>query len=319
MKKLIALLLLLTMCALPLVSCGEPDNTKIRVGFLAGPTGMGMAKLIYDNGGVETGNEKYSFEKFPNTEKAKAALTAGQVDVICLPTNEAVAYYNDTDDNLTVLAINTLNTLYVLSDGNNNVESFSDLAGKTVYTCSDGTPNEIVEYLLKTAKVNATVSTEFDGKTIKTPADLGALVTNGSLPIAIVPEPMVTASTLKNQSYSIDLNISDVWEANCDTPLTMGCIVASKTFVDEHKSVIENFLDEYKASIQFIDDKNNIDASADYVVKAGVMDKAPAAKKALTNLSGAIKYIDGNEMKEALKAFYKAVGVSEPKKDAFYY
>ncbi len=319
MKKLIALLLLLTVCVLPLTACGEPDNTKIRVGYLAGPTGMGMAKLIHDNGGVEAGNEKYSFEKFPNTEKAKAALTAGQVDAICLPTNEAVAYYNDTDDNLTVLAINTLNTLYVLSDAENTVASFADLAGKTVYTCSDGTPSEILDYLLKTAKVDATVSTEFGGKAIKTPADLGALVTNGSIPIAVVPEPMVTSSTLKNSSYSIDINISDVWAASCDTPLTMGCIVASKTFVDEHKTVVESFLKDYKASIQFMDDKNNIDTAAEYVVETGVMNAAPAAKKALTNLNGAIKYIDGKEMKEALNAFYKAVGASAPKKDAFYY
>lgn len=319
MKKIIALLILLSVCILPLASCGEPDNTKIRVGYLAGPTGMGMAKLIHDNGGLDVGNEKYSFEKFPNTEKAKAALTAGQVDAICLPTNEAVAYYNDTDDNLAVLAINTLNTLYVLSDAENTVSSFSDLSGKTIYTCSDGTPSEIVEFLLKTSKIEATVSTEFDGKAIKTPADLGALVTNGSLPIAVVPEPMVTSSTLKNSSYSIDINISDVWEENCDTPLTMGCIVASKTFVDEHKSVIKSFLDEYQASIQFIDDKNNLDTAAEYVVESGVMNAAPAAKKALTNLNGAIKYIDGKEMKDALDAFYKAVGASAPKKDAFYF
>jgi NitT/TauT family transport system substrate-binding protein len=319
MKKIIALLILLSVCIIPLTSCNEPDNTKLRVGYLAGPTGMGMAKLIHDNGGAEAGNEKYSFEKFPNTEKAKAALTAGQVDAICLPTNEAVAYYNDTDDNLTVLAINTLNTLYVLSDANTTVSSFSELAGKTVYTCSDGTPSEIVEYLLKAAKIEATVATEFNGKAIKTPADLGALVKNGDLPIAVVPEPIVTSSTAQNSSYSIDINISDVWYDWCDTPLTMGCIVASKTFVDEHKSVIENFLDEYKESIKFIDSKENIDTAAEYVVEAGVMNAAPAAKKALTNLNGAIKYIDGKDMKEALGAFYKAIGASAPKKDAFYY
>ena len=142
---------------------------------------------------------------------------------------------------------------------------------------------------------------------------------NGSLPIAVVPEPMVTSSTLKIQSYSIDLNINDVWEEKCETPLTMGCIVANKTFVNEHKTVIDSFLEEYKASIAFIDDKNNLDTSAEYVVEAGVMNAVPAAKKALTNLSGAIKYIDDKDMKSALTAFYKAVGVSGPKKDAFYY
>ena len=314
MKKIIALLIVLSVCILPLVSCGEPDNTKIRVGFLAGPTGMGMAKLIHDNGGVETGNEKYSFEKFPNTDKAKAALTAGQVDVICLPTNEAVAYYNSADDNVTVLAINTLNTLCVLSDANTTITQFSDLAGKTIYTCSDGTPSEIIKYLLKVSNIDAKVSTEFNGKEIKTPADLGALLE--SLPIAVVPEPIITSA---NKSHTIDINLSNVWNEKCDTPIAMGCIIASKTFVDEHKSVIENFLEEYKASINFVNDEQNIDTAADYIVEAGVMGKAPAAKKVLTNLNGAIKYIDGKEMKEILTSFYKAVGVPAAKNDAFYY
>lgn len=322
MKKLIALLILLSVCILPLASCAEPDNTKMRVGFLAGPTGMGMAKLIHDNGGVDAGNEKYSFTKFAGQEAttlAKTALTNRTVDAICLPTNEAVAYFNSTDDDLVVLAINTLNTLYVVSDENNTLTSFSDLEGKTIYTCSDGTPNEIIEYLLNKMNIKATVSTEFDGKTIKAPAMLGELVKEGKIPIAAVPEPMVTSALLQNKTYSVDINISDVWEEKSDTPLTMGCIVASKTFVNEHKTVVQNFLKEYEASIEFIDDKNNLDTAAEYVVEAGIMQAVPAAKKALTNLGGAIKYIDGKEMKEALIAFYKAVGISLPKNDAFYY
>ena len=76
MKKLIALLILLSVCILPLASCGEPDNTKMRVGFLAGPTGMGMAKLIHDNGGVDTGNDKYEFEGFLGGDAIYKAKTA---------------------------------------------------------------------------------------------------------------------------------------------------------------------------------------------------------------------------------------------------
>ena len=70
MKKIIALFLLITtLFSLSACSCFQgndknpPERIKIRIGYMAGPTGMGMAKLISDNGGLENGNEKYSFTK----------------------------------------------------------------------------------------------------------------------------------------------------------------------------------------------------------------------------------------------------------------
>lgn len=326
MKKLLSMLILLSICVLAFVGCGEPDdNTKIRIGYMAGPTGMGMAKLIHDNGGVENGNEKYSFEKFTNTKMATAALTAGKIDVICLPTNEAADYFNTVDDNTVVLAINTLNTLFLLSDANTTVTSLSELEGKTIYTCKNGTPKMIIEHLLEAADVNATVSTNVNGTEILTPAQLGEQLVAGNIPVAVVPEPIVTSSLLtikKNGntdiSYSIDLDIGQVWNSTVKTNIAMGCIVANKTFVNEHKSVINSFLKEYKESIDFIKNSENLDLAATYVVETGVMAAAPAAKSALANLGDSIEYIDGKNMKSTLEAFYKVIGISAPK-NTFYY
>ena len=328
MKKIITTIILLTICILTFAGCNSSpdDKTQIRVGYMAGPTGMGMAKLIHDNGGAEADNEKYSFEKFTDTKQATAALTAGKIDLICLPTNEAVNYYNTTDDNTVVLAINTLNTLFVLTDGTTTLSSFADLEGKTVYTCKNGTPKMVLEYLLKAANVNATVSTSVNGTEIVTPAQLGEQVVAGNVPIAVVPEPIVTSSLLTinknanpNISYSVDINLNTVWNQYCTTELTMGCVVANNTFVSEHKTVINQFLDEYKASIDFISKTENLDTAAEYVVETGVMAATPAAKNALTNLSGSIVYIDGKDMKVALEAFYKAIGISSAKNNSFYY
>ena len=48
------------------------------------------------------------------------------------------------------------------------------------------------------------------------------------------------------------------------------------------------------------------------------MAAAPAAKMALKNLGGAISYIDGADMKNALGAFYNAIGVKLPDDDFYY-
>ena len=328
MKKIISLLLVSVFCLGMLVSCFV-DTTekaeKIRIGYMAGPTGMGMAKLIHDN--PQTGeNVKYEFTKYADTKAAKADLAAGNIDLICLPTNEAADYSNQAISDIQVLAINCLNSLYILSDINTTISSLSDLNGKTIYTCKNGTPRIILEKVLEMNNINATVSYEFNGNIINTPADIGTLVVSGDLPIALMPEPIVTSSLLsinKNGdtsiSYSIDLNLEDLWSAGgVVTPITMGCIVGSTEFIKNNGDLINTFLIEYKASIEFIGNSENRDLAADYVVESGVMAAKPAATKALANLGSSISYIDGEEMKTALIKFYAIIGISAPKAEFYY-
>lgn len=327
MKKLIALTLLFVITILPLASCGAPAATDIRIGYMSGPTAMGMAKLIADNGGKE-GNEKYSFTPYGDTADAKADLTNGEVDIICLPTNEAVAYYKSVDSNIRILAINCLNSLFVISDKNNDISSLSDLEGKTVYTCKNGTPKMVLDYLIDALELNITVSTLTpDGKEMVTPFDVRAQVINGALPFAVIPEPLITAAQLEiasagkaaEISYSVDVDLGDEWaKVSPNAPVTMGCIVTTQAFIDEHKAAIDSFLGEYEASVDYIGDLKNLDTSSQYIADAKIMGAVPAAKKALSNLGDAISYIGGDEMKTVLDAFFSKVGLPKAD-DAFYY
>lgn len=330
MKKIIALTLFFAILATSLLSCGpskkSEENAPIRIGYMAGPTGMGMAKLIHDNGGLENGNDKYTFTKYADTAAAKADLAAGKIDLICLPTNEAAAYFSKVSENIQVLAVNCLNSLYLLTDKNSDVTSLSDLNGQTVYTCKNGTPRAVLEYVINALNLDITVSYTFEDKEIVTPADLSPLVVAGKLPNALMPEPLVTSALLsiaKNGntdiSYSVDINMTNEWNKVCNTPVVMGCIVGRKDYVEANKDKIDAFLAEYKSSIDYISAPANIDSAANYVVETGVMAAAPAAKKALTNLGGAIAYIDGADMKNSLVAFYNAIGVAFLPSDDFYY
>ena len=223
MKKIFALLLLVCTLASCLVACG--GSSKLRVGYMAGPTGMGMAKMIHDND-----TDRYEFTNFAtNTQGAMAKLASGEVDVVCVPTNLAAAYYSQ-NSGIQVLAINCLNSLYVVSSKNETISSFEDLNGKTIYTCLSGTPKPIIEYVLSELDINATVATSFDGSNIVEPKDVGALLTGGKVDIALVPEPILTSSLLEIQKsgktdieYSVDLDVSDAWHTINDTPVAMGC------------------------------------------------------------------------------------------------
>ena len=320
MKKFTSLFLLMFMFALSLFSCA--DTTAIKVGYMSGPTGMGMAKMIHDN---LDSDEKYEFTNFENnTQGALAKLVAGEVDIVCVPTNLAAIYYNQ-NKNIQVLAVNCLNSLYVVTDKNTTLNSFEDLNGTTIYTCKSGTPKPIIEYVLRELGINATVSTSFEGTEIIEPKNIGQLVTAGKLPIAVMPEPLVTSSLLqiqkngdKNIEYSVDLDLADAWNETNDTPVTMGCIVTTTDFAANNKNKIDNFLAEYEASINYISKTDNLDSASEFIVESAIIGALPAAKKSLANLGDSIAYLDGEEMKEALLAFYKALNLAAPDNSFFY-
>ena len=305
---------------LSLVACTPTNNdVQIKVGYLAGPTGMGMAKLIHDNGGID-GNEKYQFYKSSgdaSVQDALAKLLNGTADIVCLPTDNAAKFYAQ-NDSLTVLSINTLGSVYLI--GKTGVSSISELEGATVHTCVNGTPKKIIEYLLRAAGVNATVSTEYKGADIPSPDSLKTLLADPECEIefAVAPEPIVSQIIGANSSYGVKLNLNSVWGELSDTALTMGCIVSTKEFVKNNKSAVEAFLNEYKASIEYINEEENAATAAEYIVEAGVIGALPLANRALANLRGSIAYIDGAEMKTALIGFYEAIGVAKPNDDFYY-
>ena len=323
MKKLTSILLIVALLTLSLASCSlfsqkNDGATKINVGALAGPTGMGMAKMIADNG---LDSDKYSFTVFGSPENAKDAFIAGDVDAICFPTNTAANLFGALKGDLYIAAINCLGSLYLLTDANTEIKSIKDLEGKTIYaSVPNSTTGPILNYIIEKNDVNATVSFEYDGETLASHDQLSALMAKGLIDIAVLPEPKATATIAANAALglSIDLNLSSEWDKISEEPLTMGCIIFKKSFVDKNAALVDAFLAEYKASIEYINDKANNEAAANMIFEAGILPKAAIAKKALNNLYGSIVYLDGAEMKSALVSFYTAIGMNLPSDEIYY-
>lgn len=317
MKKIIALILTLTLALFALVSCNQPDAPELKtlkIGVMNGPTGMGMAKLINDNGAE---SEKYVFTSFSSPTDATASLANGELDMLCVPTNLAANLANKSADYISVAAVNCLGSLYVVSDGSVTLTSLSDLDGKTVY-CGEPTSTtpSILNYLFDLYDIEVNLVIESTNEVVS------SKMAGGEVSVAVLPEPKATAAILtakqSNHDYSIAINISEAWSAKSSSPLTMGCIIVKNDFLAKNKATVDAFLEEYKASIEYIASSANHDEAAQMIVNAGILPKLPVAKSALTNLYGSIVYMDGDDMKTALEGFYTAIGYTMPS-DEFYY
>ena len=322
MKKIIATLLILTLSLFAMVGCGEEptDDTVIRVGYIKGPTGMGMAKLINDN----KDGTKYQFSFYETPAAAKDAFLDGQIDIACLSTDVAAGTLK-VEPTTCALAINTLSALFLVTDPETNITAFDkeNLNGKKIYTIAQGTPLEVVKAMVEAYGIDAEVVTELNGTILNSPDNLKDAIVAGSVSIAVIPEPALSGAFIGRansgkDAYRVVANMADVWDVKAETPMAMGCIVARSSFIDEHKALVDAFMAEYKASIEFVANFENIDSATEYIVNANILPNAKLAKSALVNLGDSIAYIDGADMKNTLSVFYTAIKVSTPSDEFFY-
>ena len=323
MKKTFSLLLALLLTAaalLPLSACTrknggdaagtaastEPgtdlpdDKTVIRVAVLNGTTGFGIAPL-YDD--IQSGRtEKIADISFySDASLIPPMIVSGSVDIAAVPTNLAPVLYNKTEGKIFVLAVNTLGVLYLLENGT-TVSSLAGLAGKTVYVPGAGSNPEFVLRALL-AKAGLSDKVTVDTGTYGTPDALTAAAASGLAPLALLPEPKVTAAMMQNTALRVALDVSAEWKTLTGTELTQGCLIARSDFVCEHPNRVYEFLAEYEKSVAAV----NADpaAAAGQIVSAGLAPKAALVTNALPRCN--ITYLTEDTMKAALNAYWKAL------------
>lgn len=301
--------------------CGAKEKSQVNVAALNGPTGIGMVKLMEDND-AGTANNAYTVTLAGAPDDIVGKLTSGEVDIAAVPTNLAATLYQRTDGNIQVLALNTMGVLYVVENGE-SIHSVADLAGKTVGGSGQGsTPEYIWNYILEQNGVQ-NVDTQYRSEH----SELAALLASGELDVAVLPEPFVTTALSKNENLRVALNLTDEWnklvqEKGGQGGLTQGCIVVRKDYAEANPGVIEAFLTDYEASVQYVNE--NVADAALLVEKRGIMASAALAEKAIPNCN--IVCIEGQEMKDILSGFLQVLYDANPKSvggalpgDDFYY
>lgn len=319
MKKLISILLAALMI-FSLSACGQPEKLDVECNVFAlnGPTGVGLVSLMdkNDNGNA---NLKYNFKIVAANDEIVGKLLNKEADIAAVATNVASTLYKKSEGKISVLAINTLGVLNLVTQ-DENIKSIKDLKGKTVYLPGQGAnPEFITTYILEKngLEVGEDVNLEFvaDGQAL-----IPKVIKENA--IVIAPQPVATAITVQDKDAKITINLNDEWAKVSDTDLVMGCIVARNEFIEENPDAIKIFLKEYKESIEAVNaDTTTAGALCE---KYGIISKAAVATKAIPYCN--IVYQDGKELKDNLSAYLKFLYNKKPAviggalpNDDFYY
>lgn len=314
--KWLAALMAVVLSASLFTGCGAKEKTKVNVAALNGPTGIGMVQLM-DNMDQGKADEDYSFTLAGAPDELTGKITSGEVDIAALPTNLAATLYQKTQGKVTLIALNTLGTMYVVEKGN-TVNGIQDLNGKTVVSAGQGsTPQYTLDHLFKQNNVQATVEYKSEH------AEVASALLSGQNTLAVLPEPYVTNVMAKDPEVRVAVDLNEAWKQSAGgSELVMGCLVVRTEFLQEHKDAVDTFLKEYKESVDYVN--NNVDQAAELVAKYGILPSAEVAKSAIPKCN--IVCITGAEMKPAIEGYFqvlyeanaKSVGGNMPD-DAFYY
>ena len=127
---------------------------------------------------------------------------------------------------------------------------------------------------------------------------------------------------MQNDAIEIAMDFTHEWETVYgENTMAQGCLVVNTEFAKAHPDELAKFLDDYKASVEYIAEGS--DEAVQMIVDAGILPNAKMAKEALPACN--ICFIEGKAMKDAISVFYEKLYESNDKSiaaipdDAFYY
>ncbi|MEL7622102.1 MAG: MqnA/MqnD/SBP family protein [Clostridiales bacterium] len=348
MKKVLAVLLMVTLAAGLLAGCGsagegsnpeatspqatvgtgeatEPANLEpevqpatIRLGGLKGPTSMGLVKLLKDAEEGSAFNE-YEFTIAGAADELTPKLAQGQLDIAAVPANLAAVLYNNTKGAVKLAAVNTLGVLYIVETGE-DIGAIEDLKGQTIYATGKGsTPEYALRHILLENGVDPDKDITIEWKS--EPTEVVALL-GQSGGVAMMPQPYVTVAQNTLPNLRVALDMTKEWDAlDSGSMLITGVLVVRTAFAEEYPEQVAKFLEEYKASTEYVN--ANVQEAAALVEEFDIV-KAAIAEKAIPYCN--ITYLDGETMKQAMTGYLQVLFDQNPKSvggtlpgDDFYY
>ncbi len=299
----------------------ETEKTVVRIGGMKGPTSMGLLFLKEKAENGET-LEDYQFTMVTAADELLPKMIKGELDIALVPANVAAILYQKTERDITVIDINTLGVLYMVS-GDETIEKVTDLKDKTIYLTGKGTtPDYVLHYILD---ANGLAEGEYTLEYKSEPTEVAVLLAENPDAIGLLPQPFVTVACTQNEALQVVMDMNEQWnlqQGEGGSRMVTGVTVVRNAFLKEQEEAVLQFMQDHEESTAAI----NADAEkgAELVVEAGIIGKAPIAQKAIPNCN--ITYIDGADMKSALSGYLSilfeqdaaSVGGELPADDFYY-
>lgn len=272
--------------------------------LLSGPTGIGGLKMMKDYKGIDI-----KTVNAPNN--MLSLIVKGQADIAAIPANMAAIIFNKQLD-YKAIAVISETKLFIVS-ANNKIQTINDIKNKTIYCGTKlAAPDLMLQYLISKEQIpNVNINYSFSNP------DLAKAVASRNADIAILPEPFLSSAMLENKDVHIVVEMSKYVD---NYPVAI--LIAKGTFINHNKALLQDILNEYKNSTEYIlNNKNEIE---NLLANSSMIINAQSVNYGLNRMG--LTFYDGGKMKFALNNYYnflfnfdkKLIGNKIPSDDFYY-
>ena len=309
------------LCIMLLGGCGRQQETgQVRVGSLKGPTSLGLLFLMDKSEKADT-QDCSEIRSAAGADARLALMAKGELDIALVPANVAAAFWHRTDGGVSVIDVNTLGVLYLVT-GDGEVECVEDLRGRTIYLTGRGTtPEAALRYILhENGFAEEDYALDFKSEA----AEVAAVLAEKPEALGLLPQPFATAALMKNKSLRAALDMNEEWEklSGGMGGMVTGVTIVRNEFLEEHEDAVREFLREHEESAAALN--RDPETGAALAVQAGIVAGEEIALEAIPQCN--VTCIQGKELREKLEGYLKVlagfdqelIGGSLPE-EAFYY
>ena len=250
--------------------------------LLNGPTGIKKIKMMKDYKAIDI-----KIVNAPNN--MLSMIIKGEADIAAIPANMAAIMFNRQLQYKAVAVISE--TKFFIVSANKNIQTINDLRNKTIYCGTKlAAPDLMLQYLISKEKIEkSNINYSFSNP------DLAKMIASENADAAILPEPFASSAMLENKNVHIVVEISKYVE---NYPVAI--LIAKDTFINHNKALLNEVLDEYKKSTDYIlNNKNEIE---NLIKNSPMMINPKAAVYGLNRMG--LTFYDGEQMKFALNSYY---------------
>ncbi len=281
---------------------GDTEPTKntepvtVKMGVPTAPPALPILHMMEEN--LLGDNVTIELDVWNAPEQLIAMVQDSEHDIFAFPLTVIAKLYNNGLP-LRLMNVNTWGVTYFLTT-DPDFQSWSDLAGKTVYIpLQSSPPDALTQYFLD----EAGLTVDKDVKVIyASTSEVAALLASGEAEYATLIEPQVTSAMTKNSNVRRALSFETEWQrvTGTDTMIPNAGLGTTQAFIDEYPELAEQFQTAYGESVQWVLD--NPAETAALAEKYLEMDAA-VVEKAIPNMG--LYFKSAEDAKPELNAFYE--------------
>ncbi len=297
---MLVVLLLATLLCGCLSSC---SFSKVKVSLMKDGSALALVHLINENSKFFNdldANYKFTYNNTVNS--ATQVFISGDADIAVVSADKAAQLASSNSD-IVCLAYCSYASydIYGYSETALPVEK---MTGNTVYINGQGSSAEVIlkhvyEKHNVAAGINTAIRYTSSNKALREVLNL----TNPS-EFVLLSQPFASSMALDTAATTVIDIDKEFSSLEPDIQLIGSCVVARRKFVKHNKKKVEEFLREYKDSIERC--KLDNDIASDLAVKLGLASSNSIASLILYDTD--LELVTGEQMKKNMTAYYEFIG-----------